>query len=76
MYLHMKPGPPNLAMQGNSSPMRLWAWLADATVYLLLFATASGVYLWLLLRAERKAGLAFLGVGALSFAVAVLAVSL
>jgi len=56
--------------------MRLWAWLADTTIYLLLFATASGIYLWLLLRAERKAGLVFMGVGALSFAVSVLAVSL
>lgn len=76
VYLHMKPGPHNIAMQGNSQPMRLWAWLADATIYLLLFATASGIYLWLLLRAERKAGLAFMGLGALSFAAAVMAVSL
>ena len=76
VYLHMKPGPHNVAMQGNSPPMRLWAWLADTTIYLLLFATASGIYLWLLLRAERKAGLVFMGVGALSFAVSVLAVSL
>ena len=76
VYLHMKPGPHNVAMQGNSPPMRLWAWLADTTIYLLLFSTASGIYLWLLLRAERKAGLAYLGVGALSFAASVLGVSL
>lgn len=76
VYLHMKPGPHNVAMQGNSPPMRLWAWLADATIYLLLFGTASGIYLWLLLRTERKAGLVFLGVGALSFAASVLVVSL
>ncbi len=76
VYLHMKPGPHNVAMQGNSPPMRLWAWLADTTIYLLLFGTATGIYLWLLLRSERKAGLAFMGFGALSFAACVLAVSL
>lgn len=76
VYLHMKPGPHNVAMQGNSPPMRLWMWLADSTIYLLLFATASGIYLWLLLRSERKAGLVFMGAGALSFVAAVLAVTL
>jgi hypothetical protein len=75
VYLHKKPGPHNVALQKNSWPMQVWAVLADATIYLLLFATASGLYLWLLLRSERKAGLAFLGLGALSFMAAVLAVA-
>jgi hypothetical protein len=75
VYLHKKPGPHNLVMQKNSWPMAVWAVLADATIALLLFATASGIYLWLLLRSERKAGLAFLGLGAVSFVAAVLAVA-
>jgi hypothetical protein len=75
VYLHKKPGPHNVAMQKNSWPMAIWAVLADATIYLLLFATASGLYLWLLLRSERKAGLAFLGLGAATFAAAVLLVA-
>ncbi len=36
---------------------RLWSWLADATVYLILFLSATGIYLWSVIRAERKAGL-------------------
>jgi hypothetical protein len=54
--------------------MRFWAWLADAAVYLLLFSTASGVYLWTVLRAERRTGLLFLGGGVLSFVLVVAAV--
>ena len=76
VYLHKKPGPHNVAMQKNSWPMAVWAVLADATIYLLLFATVSGIYLWLLLKSERKAGLAFLGLGVLSFTASVLAVTL
>ena len=76
VYLHKKPGPHNLSMQKNSWPMAVWALLADATIYLLLFATVSGIYLWLLLKSERKAGLAFLGLGVLSFTASVLAVTL
>lgn len=76
VYLHKKPGPHNIALQKNSWPMAVWAVLADATIYLLLFATISGIYLWLLLKSERKAGLAFLGLGVVSFTAAVLAVTL
>jgi hypothetical protein len=67
IYLHKMPGPHNVAVRGNWIFTRVWGWLADATVYLLLFLTASGVYLWSLLKAERKAGLIFLGSGVLSF---------
>jgi hypothetical protein len=67
IYLHRMPGPHNVAIRGNWLFTRLWGWLADATVYLTLFATATGVYLWAVIRAERKAGLIFLGSGALSF---------
>lgn len=62
-YLHKMPGPHNVAIRGNSLFMSAWRWLADATVYLVLFLSASGVYLWLVLKAERKAGLLVLGAG-------------
>jgi hypothetical protein len=41
--------------------------MADATVYLVLFISFSGIYLWYVLRAERAVGLLLLGAGALSF---------
>lgn len=67
IYLHMMPGPHNVAIRGNWFFTRLWGWVADATVYLTLFLTATGVYLWALLKAERRVGLIVLGSGALSF---------
>ena len=76
IYLHRMPGPHNVAIRGNWLLMRLWGWVADATVYLTLFLTASGVYLWALLRAERRAGLICLGSGALSFFLIVFALYL
>ena len=66
IYLHRMPGPHNVAIRGNWFFTRLWGWVADATVYLTLFLTATGVYLWALMKADRKAGLLFLGSGALS----------
>jgi hypothetical protein len=47
--------------------MRVWRWLADATVYLVIFITASGIYLWTVLRSERRTGIALLVAGAVSF---------
>lgn len=67
VYLHKMPGPHNVSVRGNWLMTRIWGWLADATVYLLLFVTASGVYLWAVLKAYRRAGLIFLGTGVLSF---------
>jgi len=52
-----------------------WGWVADATVYITLLLTLSGIYLWVLVREERKAGIVVLGAGAVSF-VAVLSVLL
>lgn len=66
-YLHKMPGPHNVSVRGNWFSTRFWGWMADATVYLLLFVSASGVYLWAVLRAERKLGLLFLGGGVVSF---------
>ncbi len=47
--------------------MKGWRWLADTTVYLILFISVSGVYLWYVLRAERTVGVILLVAGALSF---------
>lgn len=66
MYLHKTPGPHNVNVRGNSLFMRLWRALADVTVYLFLFITISGIYLWVSLRAERRIGLALLLAGACS----------
>ncbi|MBI5084082.1 MAG: hypothetical protein HZB13_05735 [Acidobacteria bacterium] len=65
--LHKSPGPHLAAIRMNWFPMRVWQWFADGAVYLLLFTTLSGVYLWAVLRGERAAGLAMLIAGALSF---------
>ncbi len=73
-YLHLMPGQHLVAIRGNWVFMRLWRWMTDATVYLILFSTVSGIYLWLLVRADRRAGLVALGAGVLSFLVAVFAV--
>ena len=67
VYLHKMPGPHNVAIRGNAGFMHAWRWLADATVYLLLFVSASGVYLWAVLKAERRFGVTMLVAGALSF---------
>jgi hypothetical protein len=67
VYLHKMPGPHNVDVRGNSRIMRLWRVLADATVYLLLFITLSGIYLWTALRAERRIGLMLILAGAVTF---------
>ena len=65
--LHKSPGQhgPNIRM--NWFYMRAWRWMADATVYLILFISVSGIYLWYVLRAERSVGFILLFAGALSF---------
>ncbi len=67
MYLHKSPGPHLANIRGNWVYTRIWRWAADATVYLLLFISATGIYLWLILKAERKIGLVILGAGVISF---------
>ena len=64
VYLHRNPGPhkPTRWIFG-----KIWGWLTDATVYLALFLTVSGIYIWVVLKAERKTGLIALGAGCLSF---------
>lgn len=67
IHLHKMPGPHNVNIRVNSSYMQIWRTLADVAAYGLLFLTLSGVYLWAVLRAERRIGLALLSIGALSF---------
>lgn len=66
-YLHRSPGPHNASIRGNWFWTRAWRWLADGTVYLALFLSLSGVYLWIALRSERRIGLVLITAGALSF---------
>ena len=67
VYLHKMPGQHLANIRGNWVYLRLWRWLADATVYLVLFLSISGIYLWAVLRAERRIGLTLLAAGACSF---------
>lgn len=67
VYLHKMPGPHNVDVRGNSRLMRAWRVVADATVYLFLFITVSGIYLWVALKAERRVGLLLILAGASTF---------
>ncbi len=67
-YLHKMPGPHNVAIRGNWMGTQIWRWLADTTIYLLLFISISGVYMWWAIKAERKIGAALLTAGTLTFA--------
>jgi hypothetical protein len=66
-YLHKIPGPHNADLRGNWLWTEVWHWIADGTVYLLLFVSASGLYLWFTIKADRRAGLAVFGAGVASF---------
>lgn len=65
--LHRSPGEHAPAIRMNWFYMKAWRWLADTTAYLILFVSVSGIYLWYVLRAERRVGLVLLFAGALSF---------
>lgn len=67
VYLHKMPGQHLANLRGNWMYMRIWRYLADGTVYVVMFLTLSGVYLWAVLRAERRIGLALIAAGAVSF---------
>jgi hypothetical protein len=67
VYLHKSPGPHLALIRGNWAITRIWRFLADAAVYVLLFLSLSGIYLWTVLRAERTVGLVLIGLGAMSF---------
>ena len=68
VYLHKMPGPHNVALRGNWIFIRIWRWFADGTAYATLFITASGIYLWTAIKAERRTGIALLTAGGLTFA--------
>ena len=61
------PGPHNVAIRGNWIGISLWRGVADATIYLLLFISLSGIYLWWAIKAERRTGLMLLAAGAVTF---------
>jgi len=65
--LHRSPGEHAPAIRMNWFYMQEWRWLADTTAYLILFISVSGIYLWYVLRAERRVGFVLLFAGALSF---------
>jgi hypothetical protein len=67
VVLHKSPGPHLGAIRMNWFMFRAWRWLADSTAYALLFISVSGIYLWVVLRAERRIGLVLIVVGACSF---------
>ena len=62
-YLHKMPGPHNVTIRGNWVGTRVWRWFADATIYLVLFISISGIYLWWAIKAERRIGLTLLTAG-------------
>ena len=66
-FLHKMPGPHNAAIRGNWLWLLVWKGFADATVYLTMFASISGIYLWFVLKAERRIGLALIAGGAITF---------
>lgn len=74
LYLHKSPGQHNVNIRGNWVFTQIWRWLADTVVYLILFISASGIYMWTVLSAERKVGLILLGAGGLSFVLIVYAI--
>jgi hypothetical protein len=65
--LHKSPGGHGPDIRMNWFAMKVWRWFADATVYLTLFISVSGIYLWYMLRSERKVGLILLCAGTLTF---------
>ncbi len=73
-YLHKSPGPHNAKMSGNWIYTRIWDLLVDGVVYLILFLSVSGIYLWAVIKAERKVGLILLGAGGVSFLLIVFAI--
>jgi len=67
LTLHKSPGQHGSNIRMNWFYMRAWRWLADATVYLILFISVSGIYLWYILRAERRVGIWLLVAGGVTF---------
>jgi hypothetical protein len=73
-YLHKMPGPHNANIRGNWIGTQVWRVFADATIYLLLFISLSGLYLWWAIKAERRTGFALLATGAVTLFGLILAI--
>lgn len=67
VVLHKSPGPHLVELRMNWLWMRVWGWFTDATVYLILLISGTGVCLWYTARAERRIGTTLLAAGAVSF---------
>ncbi len=67
--MHMRPGPHVPRSFMNWIFSKIWAALSDTVVYLLLFLSISGIYLWFVLKAERKIGwiMTVAGLGSFAF---------
>lgn len=72
-YLHKYPGPHLVGFRGNWVFTRIWGVFADGTVYLVLFVTMTGIYIWFIVRSDRMRGLAFFAAGCICFVAVVLA---
>ncbi len=57
IFLHKMPGPHLANIRRNWVVTRVWGWLSDFSAWLILFLSASGIYLWVTLKSERKVGL-------------------
>ena len=68
-YLHTMPGEHNAKLRGNSFFMQAWRIATDVVVYVVLFVSATGIFMWYFLRPEKKLGMFSLGMGALIFLV-------
>lgn len=75
LYLHKSPGPHLAGFRGNWFYTKLWGWLADITVYLILSISISGIYIWSLSKSERKMGLILLGAGVLTLILILFAIA-
>jgi hypothetical protein len=67
-YLHKMPGPHGEAIRGNTTFLKTWRVIADVVVYVILFLTVSGIFLWYFLKIERTMGLFALTLGIVVFA--------
>jgi len=67
-FLHKMPGPHNESIRGNSAFIKIWRTLTNILVYVLLFLSISGIYLWYFFRIERNIGLFSISLGIFLFA--------
>ncbi len=66
IFLHKMPGPHLANIRRNWNVTRYWGWMVDGTVWILMFLTVSGFYLWIILKSERTPGLIMITGGAVA----------